>query len=182
MQIEELKNGSQAEFEQLLNEFSDMVINTCYGFLNSREDAEDVAQEVFVEVFRSISRFRQEARLSTWITRIAVNKSIDALRRQKRKKRLVDLSSLFLARGGTVSETDPAEPLALNERREILYQALGKLPDKQRTALVLCKIEMLSNKEAAEILRTSVPALEALLHRGRAGLERNLRQYYEKLF
>ena len=182
MQIEELKNGSQREFEHLLNEYKEMVINICYGFLNSREDAEDAAQEVFVEVYRSIGSFRQQSKLSTWISRIAVNKSIDSLRKRKRKKRMVDLKGLFLAKGGFTSELDPGEPLAASERRDILFQAMEKLPEKQRTALVLCKLEMLSNKEAAEVMRTSISAVESLVYRGRTNLEKDLRQYYEKLF
>ncbi len=182
MQIEELQNGSQSEFEQLLQEYRDKVINICYGFLSSREDAEDVAQEVFVEVYRSIGQFRREAKLATWISRIAVNKSIDTLRKRKRKKRLVDLKGLFFAKGCGAAHQDPAEPLNLKERRDILFMAMQNLPTKQRTALVLCKIELLSNKEAAKVMRTSVSAVESLLFRGRANLEKELRQYYEKLF
>ncbi len=78
--------SKEESFRSLVAEHQEMVINTCYRFVFNREDAEDLAQDVFIEVYRSLEQFREEARLSTWIYRIAVTKSLDHLRRLKRKK------------------------------------------------------------------------------------------------
>jgi RNA polymerase sigma-70 factor (ECF subfamily) len=93
--IEELMKGSPQAFQALVELHSRNVITTCYSFINSKEDAEDVAQEVFLEIYRSIRQFRKEANLNTWIYRICINKSLDFVRKQKRKKRIADLRGLF---------------------------------------------------------------------------------------
>ena len=96
--IEQLKRGSEEAFQALMAQCSRNVINACYGLLGNVEDAEDVAQDVFIEVYKSIHRFRKESDLNTWIYRIAINKSLDLLRKRKRKKRIGDLRALFHAK------------------------------------------------------------------------------------
>ena len=82
--IENLKKGDINSFRILVNEHQRKVLNTCYRFLNNKEDAEDLTQEVFLEVYKSISSFRGESKISTWIYRIAVTKSLDFIRKKKR--------------------------------------------------------------------------------------------------
>lgn len=86
MQIEELKKGSPEAFKALVEQHSHDIISTCCSFVNSREDAEDVAQEVFIEVYKSIRQFNKEANLNTWIYRICINKSLDFLRKQHKRR------------------------------------------------------------------------------------------------
>ncbi|MCP4180314.1 MAG: RNA polymerase sigma factor [bacterium] len=82
-------------FRQLMESYKDKVVNTCYGFLHNREDAEDVAQEVFIEVYLSYHKFRGKSSISTWIYRIAINKSLDVCRKRSAKKRIAFLKNLL---------------------------------------------------------------------------------------
>lgn len=176
--IDELKGGSSEAFRVLVERFSHDVINTCYGFVNSRDDAEDIAQEVFIEVYKSISRFRNESELSTWIFRISINKSLDFLRKQKRKKRIADLRGLFTSK--TKSSVNPHDQLEAKERKTILREQIALLPENQKVALVLSQYERLSNKEIAGIMDISVSAVESLQHRGRTNLRKHLGKYFEQ--
>lgn len=179
MLIEELKKGSSEAFRVLAERFSHDVINACYGFVNNRDDAEDIAQEVFIEVYKSISRFRNESELGTWIYRISINKSLDFLRKQKRKKRISDLMGLFVFQNK--SSVTPHEQLEEKERKTILREQIALLPESQKVSLVLSQYDKLSNKEIAEIMDISVYAVESLLHRSRANLRKNLEKYFEKI-
>ena len=84
--IPKLLDGDHQAFRMLVDAFQEKVLNTCYGFVNNKQEAEDLTQEVFIEVFRSIGKFRGDAKLSTWIYRIAVSKSLEEIRKRKRQK------------------------------------------------------------------------------------------------
>jgi len=180
--IKDLKTGNQEAFKKLVDQHQDRVINICFRFLNSREDAEDVAQEVFVEVFQSINRFRGEAKLSTWIHRIAVSKSLDTVRKMKRKKRMAQLKSMF----GLEAHEEPAASIATNpdealeqqERVMILQSCISELVENQKIAITLNKYEGFSYKEIAEIMGTSLSSVESLIHRGMKNLKEKLYRYY----
>ena len=170
-------------FKSLVAEHQEMVLNTCYRFVFNREDAEDLAQDVFIEVFRSLVQFREESKLSTWIYRIAVTKSLDHLRRLNRKKRFSSLKRMI----GLADPADtlaapagenPAETCANNERALLLQNALNTLPDSQKTAFLLSKQEGFSNQEIADILNTSVSAVESLVHRAKKNLHDKLYAFY----
>jgi len=174
--------SKEESFRTLVAEHQEMVINTCYRFVFNREDAEDLAQDVFIEVFRSLEQFREEAKLSTWIYRIAVTKSLDHLRRLKRKKRFSSLKRIIGIEDPSAEIAapcnNPAEALAANEQAVILQEALGTLPDSQKTAFLLSKQEGFSNQEIADILKTSVSAVESLVHRAKKNLHDKLYAYY----
>jgi RNA polymerase sigma-70 factor (ECF subfamily) len=87
------------DFKNLVENLQEKVRNTCFRYVNSIEDADDIAQDVFVQVYESMSHFREESQLSTWVYRIAVNKSLDFLRSKKRKKRFGQITSLFKSNG-----------------------------------------------------------------------------------
>jgi RNA polymerase sigma-70 factor (ECF subfamily) len=172
-------------FKSLVAEHQEMVINTCYRFVFNREDAEDLAQEVFVEVFRSLEQFREESKLSTWIYRIAVTKSLDHLRRMKRVKRFGTLKRIIGVEDPSAElaapfSENPAEALAESERSKILQDALSRLPDNQKAAFLLSKQDGYSNQEIADILKTSVSAVESLVHRAKKSLHDRLSSYYQK--
>ncbi|NTU52500.1 MAG: RNA polymerase sigma factor [Chlorobiaceae bacterium] len=177
------RTSSERLFSDLVTEHQDMVVNTCYRFVFNREDAEDLAQEVFVEVHRSLDKFREESKLSTWIYRIAVSKSLDHLRRQKRKKRFSSLKRIIgiddPADSIAAPDLDnPADVLVVKERIAILQEALDSLPDNQKTAFLLSKHDGYSNQEIADILQTTIPAVESLIHRAKKNLQSRLARYY----
>lgn len=183
--IENLKNGDLNSFKRLVDENQKRVLNTCFRFVNNREDAEDLTQEVFLEVFKSISGFRGDAKLSTWIYRIAVTKSLDYLRKKKRKKRFGIMKSIFGGEEGNgepeiAGGSNPGKEAEDSDRIEILNAALNSLPENQRAAFTLSKYEEMSYAEIAEILNTSAPAVDALIQRAKNNLKKRLRHYYEK--
>ena len=169
--ISKLKNYDKSAFDVLINLYSKKVINTCYRFLLDKQDAEDLAQDVFVEVFQSIQSFRGDAKLSTWIYRIAVTKCLDEIKKRKRKKRITSLGKIlhlddiaYWISGGLI----PDEPIQEREQLKQITQALNKLPDNQRIAFTLSKIDGYTNAEIAEIMNTTVVAVESLVSRGKA--------------
>ncbi len=179
------QDAARLDFESIVRDHQEKVRKTCYRLVNNREDADDLAQEVFVQVHGALGRFRRDADLSTWIYRIAVNKSLDLLRREKRKKRFARIRSLF-GQGGDIEKVpdsaggDPLRRLEDLERRDVLMQAVDRLPDSQKAALTLSRYEEFSNQEIAAIMGLSLPAVEALLHRAKKTLRGELSDYFEK--
>ena len=183
--ISQLQNGDHSAYNELVKQFGDKVFNTCIGILQNEEDAEDVAQEVFIEVFKSVHNFKGEAKLSTWIYRITVVKSLEFLRKKKRKKRFAPIVSLF-GMESVVPETDkphfyhPGVQLENKERSAILFKAIDQLADNQKTAFILHKVEGLSYAEIAEVMKVSVSSVESLMFRARQNLQKLLADYYNK--
>jgi RNA polymerase sigma factor (sigma-70 family) len=180
--VEELKQGEEEAFRQLVDEYQDKVYNTCISLVRNAEDADDITQEVFIEVYNSIHKFRAESKLSTWIYRITVNKSLEHLRKMKRKKR-----SGFLQ---WISSEDPDLKLQIpdfnhpgvlaenSEKARILFNAIEKLPEKQRIAFTLHKMEDLSYEQIADVMQKSLSSIESLLHRAKNNLKKKLYAYY----
>jgi len=183
--ISRLQAGDTRSFAELVEAYQERVINVCFAFTHNRQDAEDVAQEVFIEIFQAIHDFRGEAKLGTWINRIAINRSLDLLRKKKRKKRTAQLRSLFALAGS--AEEPPAQENSLpdysveqKERAQILYKAVKSLPENQGIAITLSKYQDYDNSEIAEIMGITLSAVVSLLHRARKNLYRQLYQYYKK--
>ncbi len=182
--LDELKDGNRDAFKNLVQQYQNKVINTCFKFVQNKEDAEDVAQEVFIEVYQSISGFREEAKLSTWIYRIAVTKSLDFIRRKKRKKRFSQLHSIlgFENQSEEIPAPESSNPHTVienQERSQILQQAIDSLAENQKIAVTLNKYEGFSYNEIAEIMETSLSAVESLIHRAKKNLLKKLYKYYE---
>ena len=182
--IELLKQGDETAFSEIVEKWQDMVYNTAFGFVQNAEDAEDIAQDVFVQVFQSVSSFKGESKFSTWLYRIAVTKSLDLMRRKKRKKRFAFVRSLF----GDDNELEIHPPdfhhpgVALDKKEDaaILFQAIRTLPENQRIAFTLHKLEGLSYQEISEIMTTSLPAVESLMHRAKTNLKKNLVEHFNR--
>lgn len=183
--ISKLKQGSNRAFRTLVKAHKDQVYNTCLGFLRNHEDAEDMAQEVFVEVYHSIDSFRADASLRTWLYRIAVNKSLELIRYRERKKRWGFFKGLM----NTAVDIDKVEDrqsfdhpgivLENKERAQILMEAISRLPEQQKVAFTLHKIEGLPYKEIAGVMEKSLPAVESLMHRAKNNLQDDLYEYYK---
>ena len=175
-----LRNGEEPAFKELVTRFQDKVFNTALGLLQHHSEAEDTAQEVFIQVYRSISQFKGDSLLSTWIYRITVTKSLDLLRSKKRKKRFGFLSSLFGEDNLPVHDhADFDHPGVLKERKEdaaLLFKMIDRLPENQRAAFILNKVEELSYREIAAILNTSESAVDSLLQRAKQNLRKKLNE------
>ena len=183
--IKKLKSGNDEAFSMVVEKYQKLVLNCSYKFLRNRESAEDLTQEVFLEVFESISSFRADSKLSTWIYRIAVTKSLNHLKSLKRKKRFARLISLF---GEDEIENHIPAPDSLGpdkefenqERAKILGLALEKLSDNQRIAFTLSKYNEMSYEEISGVLNVSISSVESLIHRAKTNLRKKLYNYYRK--
>ena len=181
--IEKLKQGDESAFKKIVETWQDMVYNTAIGILQNAEDAEDVAQEVFVQVYESIKGFKAESKLSTWLYRITVSKSLDHLRKKKRKKRFAYIQSIFGANNEMVVEKPdfhhPGVTLDNKERAAVLFGAINQLPPNQKIAFTLNKLEGLSYQEISEVMNTSISSVESLIHRAKNNLRKLLTKHYE---
>jgi RNA polymerase sigma-70 factor (ECF subfamily) len=180
--IDLLKTKNRQAFKEIVETCQDMVYNTAIGYLQSSEDAEDVAQEVFIQVFESVASFKGESKLSTWIYRITISKCLDHLRRKKRKKRFAFIQSLYGKNDHLmIDPPDFFHPGVKTENKEnaaVLFKAIDQLPANQKTAFVLNKMENLSYREISEILNSTESAIDSLLQRAKKNLQTTLKEYY----
>jgi RNA polymerase sigma factor (sigma-70 family) len=165
--------------ETLYKEYSKMVYNLCLQYLQNTEDAEEVCQDVFIQVHQHLSSFKHESTPSTWIYRITINKCLDVIKAKKRKKRFAFLQSIFKENSleikyETKEFNHPGILLENKEALEIVFKCLNLLKEEQKTALILHKIEKLSQQEIAEIMNLSRKAVESLVQRAKQNLKKLL--------
>jgi RNA polymerase sigma factor (sigma-70 family) len=180
--IEGLKRGDMAAFKYLADTHQRKVFKTCSRFLLNKEDAEDVAQEVFIEVFNNINQFRSEARFSSWIYRIAVTKSLDELRKRNRKKRISSIGrhlGLEDIANWITEKTRPDTDLEAKEKWQNLLDILNTLSESQRIAFTLSKIEEFSHSEIADIMQISAASVDSLIYRARQNLRKALVDWHK---
>ncbi|WP_452223367.1 RNA polymerase sigma factor [Lacinutrix chionoecetis] len=183
--IEQLKKQTRASYSKLLDDFQHKVFGSCLSFVPNREDAEDITQEVFVEVFNSIHKFKGNSKLSTWIYRITTNKCLEFIRKRNAKKRFAFLQSLSgndynLDKASYFTEINhPGLVLEQKETSDTLFLAINKLPEAQRLVFTLNKIDDKSYKEISEITDKSISAIESLLFRAKKNLQIVLTEFYK---
>ena len=184
--VQGIIDRDQAAFKELVETHQQLVIRTCYSLVHELEDARDLAQEVFIEIMKSASAFRGTAKLSSWIYRIAVNKSLNHLKRSRRREAFTLFSfqdRSGMERGEEVttgnSSTDGDAVMEEKELKRALHMAINKLPENQKIAFTLHKYEELSYKEVAEVMHVSLSSVESLIHRAKLNLQKILRCYYD---
>jgi RNA polymerase sigma-70 factor (ECF subfamily) len=177
-----LQQGDESAFKKLVDEWQDMVYNTALGIVQHADDADDITQEVFIQVYQSVSSFKGDSKFSTWLYRITLSKALDHEKKKKRKKRFGFVQSLF---GGDEEEQvhsvefdHPGVQLEKKERANELFHALKRIPEKQRVAFTLNKLEGQSYQEVAGIMNTSLYAVESLMSRAKTNLRKVLSSHY----
>lgn len=178
-----LRIKNQAACKHLVDTYGRLVFNTALSLLQHRDDAEDIAQDVFAYAFQTVEKFRGEAKISTWLYRITVSKSLDFLKAKKRAKRFGWIQSLFEPEGAVIDKPHFQHPGVLlenQERAQILFWAIEKLPETQKTAFVLHKMEDLPYAEIAEVMQVTIASVESLLFRARQNLRQHLGAWYEQ--
>lgn len=153
-------------FEELYHQHVKRVFNTALHYVRVIEDAEEVTQNVFLKIDEHRASFRNEADIKTWIYRITVNESLDFLKKKKRKKRWAIFSSSENEAEKIASSEHPGISFEYKEELEQLLRWIDELPEPQRSAIILCRIEGLSIQETSEVLQLSYKATEG--HLGRA--------------
>jgi RNA polymerase sigma-70 factor (ECF subfamily) len=167
--IRKTAEGDESAFEQLISKHEDTVYNTAYHYVGNAEEAEDVAQEVFVKVWRHAGSFRGSSKFSTWLYRIVVNQCLNHRRRKKRDPAPLDSEASQHLRSESLEED-----FEKKAQVEAVRRAIDSLPRRQRLALVLAKCEERSYKEIAEIMGVSLSSVESLIHRARTTLRKRL--------
>lgn len=171
--------GDMVAFEQLVERHQTLVAGTVGRMLGSNADVEDVAQQVFVRVWKSAKRYEPRAKFTTWLLKITRNLVFNEMRRRKRHA-LIPLQSE--AEGEEMQLKDehgqtPDASLLEGELQGAIESAIGELPESQRMAVVLRRYEELSYEEIADVLDQSVPAVKSLLFRARTELRERLKKY-----
>jgi RNA polymerase sigma-70 factor (ECF subfamily) len=178
-----VKRGDRAAFAELVDKYKQPVMNFVYRSLRDEAEAEDLAQNVFLQVYKSRSRYKQTAKFSTWLFTIARNLCLNELRRRSRHP------AESLDESHAENEDQPArqfedksqmaasEEALHGELGQKIEEALAELPENQRSAILLCRQDDLSYEEIARVLRCSLSATKSLIHRGREALKEKLKPY-----
>jgi RNA polymerase sigma-70 factor (ECF subfamily) len=183
--IQGLKDQRPAALKSFLEQYQERVYNTALSFVKDVSDAEELSQDVFLTVWNSISGFKGESSLSTWVYRITVSKSLDLIRSKQRKKRFAFLTSLTTIRNEIkhhpVNWVHPGVLQENKEKASYLFKAIDQLPENQRIAFTLSKMEQLSQKEIAAVMEIKEGAVESLLQRAKQNLKKYLEGIYDEL-
>ncbi|HXP58876.1 MAG TPA: sigma-70 family RNA polymerase sigma factor [Dongiaceae bacterium] len=178
-----VKQGDGAAFAELVDRYKQPILNLVYRMLHDATEAEDLAQNVFVQVFRSAHRYEVSAKFSTWLFTIARNLALNELRRRSRHPSesmdatRPDQDDQPLQQFEDKKTVSPPERLLHGELEEKIERALAELPENQRTAILLCRQDELSYEEIAKVLGCSLSATKSLIHRGRETLKYKLKPY-----
>jgi RNA polymerase sigma-70 factor (ECF subfamily) len=180
--IQGLRDQRPVALKEFLERYQDRVYNTALSFLKDVSDAEELSQDVFLTVWNSISGFKGDSALSTWVYRITVTKSLDMIRSRQRKKRFAFLTSLSTIqseiRQHPVNWIHPGILQENKEKAGYLFRAIDQLPENQKVAFTLSKLEQLSQKEIAAVMQIKEGAVESLIQRAK----QNLRKYLEGIY
>jgi len=186
--IKKLIKADPSAYNTLLNEYQQKVFATCISFVPNKEDAEDIAQEVFLEVFRSISKFKRNSKLSTWIYKITTNKCLEFIRKKNTKKRFAFMkvvlgSEIPIDKTNYFTEINhPGVLLENKETTEIIFKAINTLPDNQKVVFTLAKIEGKAYQEIVEITGKTLSSVEGIMFRAKKNLKRKLGDFYKNQF
>ena len=180
-----VKRGDRAAFGELVDKYRQPLFNFIFRTLRDEAESEDVAQNVFLQVYKSRDRYRRTAKFSTWLFTIARNLCLNEIRRRSRHP----AESLTETPGENEDQPArqyedktvrlPTENALHGELAAKVEQALAELPENQRTAILLCRQDELSYEEIAEVLECSLSATKSLIHRGRETLKEKLKPYLQ---
>jgi RNA polymerase sigma-70 factor (ECF subfamily) len=178
-----VKRGDRAAFADLVDKYKQPVMNFIFRSLRDETEAEDLAQNVFLQVYKSRARYKQTAKFSTWLFTIARNLCLNELRRRSRhpaesiEETHADHEDQPHRQYEDKSQLAPPEQLLQGELARKIEEALAGLPENQRSAILLCRQEDLSYEEIAGVLDCSLSATKSLIHRGRETLKEKLKRY-----
>jgi RNA polymerase sigma-70 factor (ECF subfamily) len=169
--VQQAKHGSSEAFSVLVEKYRQKVFQTAMGFLHNTDDAEDLTQDIFVKVWKSLGSFDQRSAFTTWLYRIAVNMAINVVRKNKIRS--------FIGINDEVNESNYAnnnadDNLIRREQKAEIRRAMDKLKASQKKAFVLFYYQELNMKEVADVLNMSLKAAESLVFRARKSLQKEL--------
>jgi RNA polymerase sigma-70 factor (ECF subfamily) len=180
-----VRDGDMAAFEDLVQKYKHPVVNVVFRMIHDMDEAEDLAQNVFVRVFQSADRYEVSAKFSTWLFTIARNLCLNEIRRRKRHpSQSLEGSQSEEEEHGPRQYPDgktfsPPQNFLQKELEVKIQEAIGELPEKQRLAIALCQEDELSYEQIADVLGCSLSATKSLIHRGRETLKAKLKPYLQ---
>jgi len=181
--LEKIAQKDEQAFRIFVEKYHPLVLNVCNNILNNYDDSMDISQEVFIKIYETIDKFRGESKISTWLYRVAVNKSLNHLRSRKHQKWFSSLDVIFgdESKKQDIADNTPiiGEQIETKENKKALQHAINKLPDKQKTAITLNSFEELPYKEIAEIMMISVTEVGVLINRAKQNLNKYIVDYYK---
>lgn len=183
--ILEVKKGKKDAFAVLVDKYKKPLINLLFRIVHDQTEAEDLAQATFVQVYKSLDKFNFSSRFSTWIFTIARNLALNELRRRARhpadsmELEIESEEGVILHQYEDKKSPIPCDHLVKEELMKKVEEALSKLPENQRTAIILFQQEDMSYEEIAEVLGCSISATKSLIHRARETLKAMLKPYLQ---
>ena len=182
--LERIRNGDESGFELLVKEHTAKVIGLAWRLVGNREEAEDLAQEAFLRLHRSLPKFRGESRISTWLYRTTTRLAIDQLRRERIKRKLFffrqDNDAPDPVELASDLRNDPGRAFQSQEAMQTLRKSMAKLSARQQVVFTLRHYEGLPLKEIAEHLGLEIGTVKAHLHRAVTQLRQDLIDYREE--
>ncbi len=175
--------SNQEHFQIIYNQYKVLVYNLSLHYLQNIEDAEEITQDVFVQVYNSLEKFNKKSSLKTWIYRITINKSLDFIKHKNSAKRFFIFgkkseNQLEIQNISTLEH--PGIDLVNKENTAILFKIINELAENQKTAFILSKIDGLSNPEISEIMNVSISSVESLVFRAKKALKEKLEHKFEE--
>ena len=175
--------SNREHFQSIYNQYKVLVYNVALHYLQNVEDAEEITQDVFVQVHNSLENFNEKSSLKTWIYRITINKSLDFIKHKNSSKRFFIFgkkseNQLEIQNFSTFEH--PGIALVNKENASILFKIINELPENQKTAFILSKIDGLSNPEISEIMNTSISSIASLVFRAKKTLQEKLSIKFEE--
>lgn len=182
--IARVKDGDYDAFETLVRKYESRIFHHCLKFLNNQDEAEDILQETFLQVYKSLDTFRGEAAFSTWLIKIATNNCLMRIRKKKKVDivsidKPIEVDGSQLPREIVDWSKNPFSQVSNDEIRAVLDQAISGLPEDKRVILVLKDVEGFSNIEIGEMLGISVAAVKSRLHRARLYVRNIVSKYFD---
>ena len=170
-------------FRTLYNEYCVLVYNVALNYLQNVEDAEEITQDVFIQLHSSLHKFQEKSTLKTWIYRITINKCLDFIKHKNSQKRFFIFGKKSQNEFELLNISNFEHPGILLENKEkaaMLFGIINELVENQKTAFLLSKVEGLSNPEIATIMKLSVSAVESLVFRAKAILKERIANKFEE--
>ena len=175
-------SSNRSDFIAIYNQYKVLVYNVALHYLQNVEDAEEITQDVFVQIHNSLASFNENSSLKTWIYRITINKSLDFIKHKNSVKRFF----IFGKKSENEKELEsisnfehPGIELVNKENAAILFSVINELTENQKTAFILSKIDGLSNPEISEIMNVSISSVESLVFRAKTTLKEKLSNKFE---
>ena len=174
--ISEILNGNTEKFGVIAEKYAEQLFRVALGYMHSKEEAEDIVQEVLIKAFNSLNTFKGNSKLSTWLYRITVNSCLNQINKHKRTSLFSSIEEIKGQGLDSSDQKNPEQQLIEEERNLKVRKAIDSLPTNQKTAFILQRYKELSQKEISEVMGVTEGAVEQLLQRGKRHLKKRLKK------